>query len=373
MNMKKLSYALMSFLVVMTAFSCGGKKSPEPAQDEEGLIEITPEQFKNSGMALGMPAQKTFAERVACKGYISAPANAMSKISPSIAGKVNAIYFKIGDYVQKGHTVATISGNEFMDLQQQFAESAAAFTKAKLDYERASALWAEKIGAEKDFLTAKSIFLSTKASYQSLRSRIVALNLNPSGIERGRMYTSFPVVAPISGYLTKTNAVIGQFVSMADDIAEIVNVSGLQLKLQVYETDIDRLKVGQTVQYQRAENPGNLQSARLVSIGKTIDPESKTIDCMAAIDKSAGALLINDSYVEAAVVVNQFTANALPATAVQKQGNEYFVFVVEKRKGSSYMLRKMPVSVGHAERDYVEITTPLPGKKIVVRGIDTLQ
>ena len=373
MNMKKLSYALMSFLVVMTAFSCGGKKSPEPAQDEEELIEITPEQFKNSGMALGMPAQKTFAERVACKGYISAPANAMSKISPSIAGKVNAIYFKIGDYVQKGHTVATISGNEFMDLQQQFAESAAAFTKAKLDYERASALWAETIGAEKDFLTAKSIFLSTKASYQSLRSRIVALNLNPSGIERGRMYTSFPVVAPISGYLTKTNAVIGQFVSMADDIAEIVNVSGLQLKLQVYETDIDRLKVGQTVQYQRAENPGNLQSARLVSIGKTIDPESKTIDCMAAIDKSAGALLINDSYVEAAVVVNQFTANALPATAVQKQGNEYFVFVVEKRKGSSYMLRKMPVSVGHAERDYVEITTPLPGKEIVVRGIDTLQ
>ncbi len=371
--MKKISQYLLLFLMVGSMFSCSGKKAETPAPVDDGLIEITPEQFKSSNMKLGSMGPQTFHDRVECKGYVSAPANAMSKICPAIAGKITGIHYKIGDFVPAGRVVATISGNDFMALQQSFAEAAAAYSKAKMDYERAKGLWAEKIGAQKDFLAAQTYYRSAYASYQSLRSRIMALGVSPARIEGGKMYTAYPVVAPISGYLTQINAVIGQYIDVDTDIAELVNLNALQLKVSVYEADVKRLKPGQTVYFGTTGSNNRTLMARLNTIGKTVNPDTKMIDCIASISKANGVTLVNESFVEAEIVVSAHEAQALPVTAVQKQGNSNFVYVVEKRKGNSYMMRKVPVNVGPTDGTSIEIRTPLPNKDIVVQGIDTMK
>lgn len=371
--MKKISKLVLLLLIIAANMACNGKKTDTPEPVDDGLTEITPEQFKTNKMALGTAGPYTFSTVVECKGFVFAPSNVMSKVSPAMAGKVNTVGFKLGDRVQAGQVIATLSGNDFMELQQSFAEAAAAFTKAKVDYERAKGLWAENIGAEKDFLSAKSQYRAALASYQSLRSRIAALHLSAERIENGRMYTSYPVVAPIGGYLTKINAVIGQFVDMDSDIAEIVNVDALQLKLQVYESDVRKLRVGQQVLFVTSDHPGHELRARLSTIGKTVNPDTKTIDCVATVDKSAGVPLINDSYVQASVVVGSRQATALPTTAVQKLGSTYYIYVVQRRQGHSYILKKIPVTIGASEKAYTEVRTPLPDKEIVVQGVETMQ
>lgn len=371
--MKKTTRYLLISLIAGGMFSCSDKKTEPAAPLDEGLIEISPEQFKTSNMRLGSLMPTTFHDKVVCKGYVSAPANAMSKICPPIAGKIVNIYHKIGDFIPAGKVIATLSGNEFMALQQSFAESAAAYSKAKMDYERAEGLWAEKIGAHKDFLAAKSYYQSAYASYQSLRSRITALGIKPTRIEDGQMYTSYPVVAPISGYLTRINAVIGQYVDVETEIAELVNLKALQLKISVYETDARKLKPGQEVVFSTTGNDNHTLHARLATIGKTVNPETKMIDCVADISGADGASLVNDSFVEAAVVINSRQAPALPATAVQKQEGDYFVYVVESRKDKNYMLKKVPVAIGLTSGESVEIKTQLPNKSIILQGIDTMQ
>jgi len=112
--------------------------------------------------------------------------------------------------------------------------------------------------------------------------------------------------------------------------------------------------------------------ARLTNIGKTVNPETKTIDCIATIDKSVGIPLINDSYVEASITVDQKQVMALPVTAVQQQGNDSFVFVVEKMDGRNYLLKKTPVVVGTTEKGLIEIKSDLPDKELVVNGIENL-
>ncbi|MBM6991832.1 MAG: efflux RND transporter periplasmic adaptor subunit [Prevotella sp.] len=371
--MKKITTYLLTLLAAGALFSCSGKKAETAAPVDDGLIEITPEQFKSSHMRLGSMGSQTFRDRVECKGYVSAPANAMSKICPPIAGKIINIHYKIGDYVPAGRVIATISGNDFMALQQSFAESAAAYSKAKMDYERAQGLWAEKIGAQKDFLAAKTYYRSAYASYESLRSRITALGISPARIEGGKMYTSYPVMAPISGYLTQINAVIGQYIDVETDIAELVNLNALQLKVSVYEADVRRLRPGQTILFGTTGSNNRTLQARLTTIGKTVNPDTKMIDCVAAISKSNGVSLVNESFVEASIIIDARQAPALPVTAVQKQGTSSFVYVVEKRKGNSYMLRKTPVNVGQTDGSYIEIKTQLPNKDIVLEGIDTMK
>lgn len=365
-----ISFALAAMLSATLA--CTNKKSATSDDTPAGLTVITDEQFAGSNMTTGTTSTRTFRDMVRCKGYVFAPSNQMSRLSPFIAGKVASLNYRLGDRVASGQIIATISSNEFMALQQDFAEAAATFHKVKTEYERVKALWSEKIGAEKDFISAETSYRTALTSYESLRSRLAALHVSTAKVEKGHLYSSFPVVAPISGFITEINAVIGQFVNVDSYIVEIVNTSGLQLRLAVYAPDVQLLKAGQKVLYSTAEQPQAMLEARLHSVGNTIDNDSKTVDCVAAISPTQAVTLINDSYVDASVVVSQHHAKALPLTAIQKDDDQCFVYVVENHKGGRYTLRKLTVEVCITDSGFMEIKTPLDRKTILMQGIETL-
>lgn len=374
--MKTTKHILIYVLTLLFFFSCGKKSESDgetQVSEDESLIEITSEQFKTSEMQLGEPTLQTFTDEVSCKGFLFAPANGIAKVSTPIAGTVENIRFKIGDFVRQGQTVCNISGNEFLSLQQQFAEASANYQKAKIDYERMKALRAEKIGAAKDFTAAESLYKASFASYNALKTRIQALRLNPTRIESGQMYSSFPVVAPISGFITKTGAVIGQYVDMQNELAEVVNVHNLQLQLSVFEMDVNKLRVGQKVRFGVSGSGAGSMNATLSTIGKSINPDTKTIDCVAKITDADQNKLVNQSYVEAKIQVNDLEAKALPAEAVQKIANEYFVYVMEKQEDTTYFLKRTKVETGKSNNAFIEILSGLPvDKKVVVSGVETL-
>lgn len=374
--MKTTKNILIYTLAILFFFSCGKKAESESVATETAetnLIEITSEQFKTNGMQLGEASLQTFTDEVACKGFLFAPANGIAKVSTPIAGTVQNIRFKIGDYVRQGQVVCNISGSEFLGLQQQFAEASANFQKAKVDYERVKALRDEKIGAEKDFTASESLYKASFASYNALKARIQALRINPAQIENGQMYTSFPVVSPISGFITKTGAVIGEYVDMQNELAEVVNVNSLQLQLSVFEMDVNKLRVGQKVSFGVSGNGSHSMKATLTTVGKTINPDTKTVDCIAKIDDPDKSKLVNQSYVEAKIQVNDLETKALPAEAVQKQEKEYFVFVLEKQEVDTYFLKKTKVEIGKTNNSFTEILCGLPvDKQVVVSGVETL-
>lgn len=261
-----------------------------------------------------------------------------------------------------------------MTLQQEFAESAAAFQKAKADYERMKLLRAENIGAKKDYVSAESIYKSSLASYNALKARIHSLSINPSQIENGQMYASFPVVSPIDGYVTSSGVVVGQYVDMTDDITQIVNTDKLQLKLSIFEADIQKIQEGQRVRFYLNGQPENVLLGTINTVGKGINPETKSIDCIALIDESSKPGLVSNSYVEANVEVETNEAIALPTSAIQKIGNEYIAFVVESSDNQTYRLRKTLVKVGKSNSEYFEILDGIDtnSNKIVLKGVDTL-
>ena len=175
------------------------------------------------------------------------------------------------------------------------------------------------------------------------------------------------------GYLTNIDAVIGQFVDMESNLVEIVDVDRLQLKLQVYQSDIRQLRVGQTVNFTTTDQSSPMMRATLSTIGKTVDPDTKTIECVATISHAPGTPLINESFVQASIVTGSRQGRALPTTAVQKTGNTSYVYYVQQRRNNTYLLKKIEVTTGAAEDHYTEIINPLPNKEIVVQGVETLQ
>lgn len=363
---------MMSGLII-TGCGNSSETNGDTESQSDQLIRITQEQVSSEGIELGEPTVQMFKESFTCNGYILAPANGMAQISTPISGIVKAVYCALGDYVNKGDVLCSLTGNEIMVIQQEYAETSARFKQLKADYERSKTLFNEKIGSEKDFLAVESDFKAMTAKYNSLRIRLELLRLDVTDISEGKLYSSFPVVAPIRGYITNMDLLLGQFIEQKQNLIEIIDIDQLQLQLSIFEDNVTKLKTGQRVQFNSVGENDLIHSATLTSIGKTINPESRTIKCIAKISNDDGARFINGAYIEASVVTEQSEARALPSEAILKSDNDYYVFVVERSENEVYYIRKEKVTIGRVSNGFSEIIAGELQGKVLISGIYNLQ
>lgn len=359
-----------SCAIILFTAGCGksSKKSEETASLTGKLIRITHEQFKSDNMAVGAISMQTFADDIRCNGYITSSVNGIAQVSTPVAGIVESVNCSMGNYVSKGQVLCMISGNELINMQQEFTETSAKLSRLKSDYERSKSLYDEKIGAAKDFIATESEYKAMKAKYLSLKLRLDLLRLDIPKIEAGQLYASFPIRSPLSGYITKQNLVLGQFIEQQKQLVEIIDVSQLQLQLSVFEKDIPQLVTGQTVYFSPPGEDTYNNEATLVSIGKAMNTETRTITCMAAIRSKQTGNLVNQSYVDAIISVKSSEAKALPSEAIFKSGKEHFVFLVEKSDNEAYYFRKQKVSIGRTSKEFTEITDDIGLLKVLVKG-----
>jgi cobalt-zinc-cadmium efflux system membrane fusion protein len=348
------------------------KTKEETAVEPENLVQVTMKQFEADSMKTGEITMRNFEDEVTCNGYITAPPNGIAHISTPLSGIIKSIHCEMGDFVSKGQILGMISSNELIVIQQEFVETSAKLKRFKLDYERSKSLYDEKIGVEKDFISVESEYKSMLSKYQSLKLQLKNLKLDAVKIEEGELYSEYPLVSPINGYITIHNMVLGQFTEQQKDLVEIIDVSQLQLQLSVFENDIGKLRPGQNVRFNILGETPALHIAKLTSIAKTINPETKTILCTAKITSMEGANLINHSYIEARIIVNQKDVYALPSEAILKAGKAYYVFVIEKSDNHAYFLRKETVEIGKTSAGFTEIIGNVDFRKVLVKGVYNL-
>jgi len=360
--------------LILLATGCGksSKNTEADKAESDERITVTVNQFKSDSMAIGSISTQTFEDEVRCNGYISAASNGIAQVGTPIAGIVESVNCSLGGFVKKGQLLCMISGNDLMALQQEFTETSARLRRLKSEYERSKSLYDEKIGAEKDFISAESEYKATKSKYLSLKLRLELLHLNVAKIEAGDLYASFSIISPINGYITKQNLVLGQFIEQQKLLVEIVDVSLLQIQLSVFEKDIAKLKPGQTVNFSSPGENSFYNKATLVSIGRAVDPDNKTVTCVATIKSSQQTNLINQSYIEALITVHSSEAVALPSEALIKSGKDYYVLLVEKSDNEVYYLRKQKVTIGRISKGYTEITDNIEQAKVLVKGVYNL-
>lgn len=323
-------------------------------------------------MEIGEVIELPFEETITCNGYVIAPPKGMAQISTQISGIVESILCSIGDYVKKGQVLCRLSSTELIVLQQDFAETSANLERLEADYERSKALYEEKIGAEKDYKAIESAYLISKAKYQSLKLRLEIMDLDISKIKNGELYKTFPIKAPISGFITYQHIMLGQFIEQQKNLMEVVDVNQLQLQLSVFENDMKFIEAGQNITFNSVGETQTIHSATLSSIGKTINMETKTIKCIAKINKAEDFKIINNTYIEAQISIRQTTAKVLPSDALLKSGQDYYVLVLEKSDDQNYHLRKVEIKIGRTSNGFTEIFDSEGLTKIVTKGVYNL-
>jgi cobalt-zinc-cadmium efflux system membrane fusion protein len=368
--MKQLLTILSIAVALITFLSCGSKKSADAGSEvQEKLITVTRQQFETNKMELGEPLNKTFEEVVRCNGSIVVQPSGVARISTSIPGLVERINCKTGQKVNAGQVLFELTGNDFVELQKDFAETSSQLKRIKSEYERIRSLYNENVVSEKDFIMAESEFKVANAKYSALKIKIRFIGLDDAKIENGSFYDFFSIRSPINGHISEINVSLGQYADQQTNMAEILDMNKLQLKIAVFEKDLSKLNEDQKVSFTLLGNRSEANTATLKSIGKNVDEESKSIMCFAEIDELSGDNFVNNAYVEATIITDTDTATAVPEESILKSGDDAYLLSLVKNENDNYFLKRIRVDLGRIENGYIELVNNPGVKKILTKGV----
>ena len=366
MKNKFISYILVACMIVASCAHSNKNKINTEITNE--LISITRDQFKTNSMTIGEPTKIQIDEQVRCNGKLLVEPSASAMISSSVPGLINKIECKEGLNVKAGQILFDITGNDFIELQKDYAESQSQMKRISSEYERIKSLFDERVGSEKDMLMAESEYRSAIAKYSALKMKINMLGLDETKISDGNFYQSFSVRSPINGYLNQIYASLGQYTDQQTPLAEILDISRLELRIAVFEKDLGMLKYDQKVIFNLLGNAGKTYSATLKAIGRNVENDSKTILCYADIDNPDKTNFVNNAYVEATIITKSDSVTAVPEEAVLKsEGNSYLLEFVKNENGN-YFLKKTNIKPGRLYNGYVELLLQPDIGKILTRG-----
>ena len=366
--MRNLLYIIpLAFLI-----SCSGKKV-DNAENEElqetqasiKSVEFSKEQIDLAGIKTGKIEKKIISETVECSGTIEVPPQNIATVSPIINGFVKNLNYYSGDYVEKGVVLGTLNHPDFINLQQQYIEAKSQVDFYKEEYKRQGELTVENAASIKKMQKAKADYLTSEANYKSLKAQLELLGVNTTEIEKGEFVKDFKIAAPISGTVSQLNANKGKFVSNENFIYEIINASILNIKLNVFEKDISKVKVGQTIRFSILNNEKQFVS-KVKRTGIKINKSNRTTLVQSTINNK-NQLLKPGMYINASININEKEALILPYEAIVDLKGESFIFI---KKDNSF--KRIKIEKGVEQDDFCEIINldeELLNAEIVIKGV----
>ncbi len=348
--------------IVVLLAACHGSSGEEAETAGTGIealtsseITLTREQFDAAGMEVGDPSLVQFSEDVAANGFVVAAIGGSARINTLVPGRVRQIYQAVGEQVKRGETLFTLESNEIIMLQQEYAGVFHRVALLKGDYERQKTLYEEKVLAQKDFLRTQSEYQSALAEKEALAARLEMIRIDPSEVEAGNIAPYLSIQSPISGNVTRQELVLGQFIEPQLTVMEIVDAGKLQLTLRVFEQDLEGVAVGQPVHFNTPDQPDSIFEATLSHVGKSIDPETRAVLCIARLDPASSQRFVNNLYVETRIVTCLRDTRAIPEHAVVRENDTDFVWVKVDEKGDQLYFRKTPVQTGMTRNGFTEV------------------
>lgn len=360
------------FIILLTTFiSCSRTAQEQTATQKEGspdLVQLTDGQMKTIGIQVGNVEKKKISDPVRVNGVLDVPPQNLVTIAAPLGGFVKQTELLQGMHVKKGQVLAVLQHPDYIQLQQDYLDSKNQLEYLDLEYKRQQELSDENVNAAKVLQQARSNYLSAKVKEESLRARLRMVNLSPEEIEQGGIKSTISIITPIAGYVTEVNVNMGAYVNSTDAMFEIVDTEHLHAEAQVFEKDIMKLRVGQTMRLVLA-NETKERTATVYLIGKEISAE-RTVRVHCHLDEE-DINLIPGLYFNATIEAGEIEANTLPEEAVVNYDGKTYVFVQTGENN----FKLTPIDTARISGGLVQLSLPEGfdlNAQVVTKGTYTL-
>lgn len=212
----------------------------------------------------------TIADNISAVGTVAAMQDVA--VSSETAGRITAVFVKVGDAVAKGQTLVQVDDDlKKVALEQARAQALAAETshmKAQKDFERTEKLYRAGDVADVEMEGYRLALHSAEAQLQGARAGLKLAE---------RQLADTRIAAPISGIVASRTVEVGEMVGPGREVANLVDIASVKIKLNVPEEEIGKIRPGQRGTVRLDSYPGEVYEGKVFSVGsKSETPNGHT-------------------------------------------------------------------------------------------------
>lgn len=311
-----------------------------PVYDDGGdgsTVKISPAVENNMGVRTAMVIRDKLWRRIDTVGYVDFDENKISHLHLRTKGWIEKLYVKSeGERVKKGQLLFEVYAPELVNAQEEYLQ----------------ALRSNNRG-----LTSAS------------RERLIALGISDSQIKTlnkiRRVGQYVKVYAKQNGIIAKLNIREGMFVVPQKQVMSLADLSSVWLLAEVFETQADWVRVGQSAEVTLSYLPGREWEGKVEYIYPSLDPKTRTLKVRLRFDNKDESLKPNMFAKVAIYGGAKREVLIIPREALIRSGNDQRV-IISLGEGR---FQARDVTAGIESGEFIEIIVGVSeGDKVVTSG-----
>ena len=310
-------------------------------------------------------ASRREADQLTANGIVAPDVSRTVPVNALSSGRVVEIRVRLGDDVQKGQLLLTMTSPDMSQAISDHKKFQADEALAKTQFERAQDLFTHGAMAKKDVDVAEDTYNKSRIDTQTAADRIRILGgdlQNPSAL--------IEVRAPVAGTIIEQNTTAAAGVKSLDNspnLFTIADLSQVWVLCDLYENNLAQVHTGDRAEIELNAYPDRRFEGRVANISKLLDPNTRTAKVRIELSNAKGILRPNMFAVVHFVSQGFQSRVVVPASAVLRLQDRDWVFI----KLSENQFRRTEVQAGPAHPDGMQqiLTGVRAGDQVVANAL----
>ena len=353
-------------------------------------ITLTVPQEQNLGITTQEVGFQNLSNTLQTTGKVQAVNNLMWHSFSPAQGQVVSVPVTVGKHIQQGQVLAWVRSDQIGQLEADFLQQAlqnqADILQSKVQlnlsqavYRRELKLFGDKITSRADLETAQAQFEKDKATVDAIWSKQQSLltsaqsrlslygapsNTAEQVVRQRKLYPFISIRAPKPGVLIERNVNPGELVDTSKELFTIADLNHVWLVGDIYERDLEKVKLGQPVSVTLDSMPGRNFDGKVTFIDAMLDAQARTLEIRSEVHND-DHLLKPNMFARVAINVAEKKVLSVANSALQRNGDNLYVYVPI----ALHQYEERLVKTGMVNGGYTEVVSGLKaGEHVVTQG-----
>ena len=308
--------------------------SMENSEGNPMEVKMSPTAMQLANVQTAIVTKEKPIKEIKLNGKVQVNERTVSSQTSHISGRIEKLLINTtGEYMSKGQIVAFVYSPELISAQEELFE-------------------ADKI---KD--SNPSLFEAVK---EKLKNWKLSNKQIDAILESGKPSENFPILADINGVVTSKRVNVGDYIKTGASLFEIADLSKVWILFDIYESDMEWVKVGNEIEYTVQSLPSSKFKGKVTFVDPVINPKTRVAKARLVITNRVG--LKPEMFVigtlSSPIDVGEESI-VIPKTAVMWTGEKSVVYIKTSEIGGvNFMMRE------------VTLGTSLGNNYVIKEGLD---